>query len=120
MRTKFMKATRVYCDETGESHFEAINIKGEELNGGFISVKQNSSVVFRTIDGSKDIAWHTAPQSLYVILLEGQVQLELSDGDIRVFNMGDVLLMEDIEGKGHKSSSPDGKNRTILMVYLNK
>jgi len=113
-----MKATRVYNDDKGESHFEDVNIKGEELNGGFISDKQNSSIVFRTIDGSKDIAWHTAPQSLYVILLEGQVQLELSDGDIRIFNTGDILLMEDIEGKGHKSSSPDGKNRTILMVYL--
>lgn len=115
-----MKATRVYCDEKGESHFEAINIKGEELNGGYISDKQSSSsIVFRTIDGSQNIAWHTAPQSLYVILLEGQVQLELSDGDTRIFNKGEVLLMEDVEGKGHKSSSPDGKDRTILMIYLN-
>ncbi len=34
------------------------------------------------------------------------------------FDTGDVLLMEDTQGKGHRSGSPDGKGRSTLLIFL--
>lgn len=116
-----MKVTRVYHDEMGETHFEAINIRGEEREDGFFSERMfPSSMVFREYGNVNDFDWHNAPQRLYIVILEGKVQVEVSDGSKRIFEKGDTLLMEDTEGKGHKSSSPDGKGRSTLMIFLDK
>lgn len=116
-----MKATRVFHDENGETHFEIITIKGEESASGIFSEKlYPTSMVFRDSGDAIDVEWHNAPQSLYIFMMEGKVKVEVSDGDERIFEAGDVLLMEDTEGKGHKASSPDGKGRSALMVFMDE
>ena len=47
--------------------------------------------------------WHTAPQRQYVMFLKGETEIEVSDGEKRHFKTGDVFLVEDTTGKGHRN-----------------
>jgi len=39
----------------------------------------------------------------YWLQFTGQVEVGVSDGEIRRFGPGDVALLEDVEGKGHST-----------------
>ena len=40
---------------------------------------------------------------LYVMFLKGDSEVEVSDGEKRRFTSGDVFLVEDTTGKGHRN-----------------
>ena len=42
----------------------------------------------------------------------------MSDGESRVIGAGEVLLVEDITGKGHLSKAVDGKLRHCIFVPI--
>jgi hypothetical protein len=44
---------------------------------------------------------HHAPGRLFHILVAGSCAMQTSDGEIRHFHPGDVILVEDTTGKGH-------------------
>ena len=45
--------------------------------------------------------WHPAPCRQYYVQTTGQLEVEVSDGEIRHFHPGDVVLVEDVRGTGH-------------------
>jgi quercetin dioxygenase-like cupin family protein len=44
---------------------------------------------------------HNAPQPYVVIVLSGEGEVVVSDGESRQFRPGDLLLCNDLTGKGH-------------------
>jgi hypothetical protein len=59
--------------------------------------------------------WHHLPKRQLVILLEGELEVEIGDGTQRRFSAGDVFLCEDTTGQGHKVR---GMNRKTIVVQL--
>ena len=116
-----MIITRVYSDSKGESHFKDIQIElkfGGEI-GRLSILYQVENIIFRENEPNYDYDWHTAPQKQYIILLDGEIELEVSDGEKRIFKSGDVILVEDIEGKGHRTRSiTDKKRRSIFVTKI--
>lgn len=115
-----MKITRIFSDENGESHFEDIEIplinQGEI---GFLSEGINvKKIQFRKVSADYDYDFHHAPQKQYIVLLDGGVEIETSLGEIRQFQTGEILLVEDISGKGHKTKNLEKKERTSLFIHL--
>ena len=51
-------------------------------------------------------------------MLAGFVEIQASDGKSKTFGPGDIVLVEGITGKGHKSRSPDGKPRRSSFLPL--
>ena len=47
--------------------------------------------------------WHNAPARQLVVLLAGEAEYEASDGERRHLGAGDVMLVEDTTGKGHRA-----------------
>ena len=45
--------------------------------------------------------WHPAPCRQYYVQTTGALEVQASDGEIRHFLPGDVVLVEDVRGKGH-------------------
>ena len=115
-----MKVTRIYADEQGESHFEDIDIPLTDHGDiGRMSEQLGATgIIFRTTDGDYNYDWHNAPQRQYIIMLDGSVETTVSDGETRTFTTGDVVLVEDVTGKGHISRSPDGRPRRSIFVTL--
>lgn len=115
-----MRITRVYADAAGESHFEDIDIDLRDAGEiGRLSAKLPASgVIFRENDGDYDYDWHCAPQRQYIVLLGGHIEIQTSDGHKRQFRAGDIVLVEDIAGKGHRTRSVDGRARRSVFVTL--
>jgi len=112
--------TRLYNDEKGESHFTDIEVEiFDSGNIGKLSEKfPVNEIIFRETSGDYYYDFHNAPQRQFIILLEGEIQIETSLGEVRNFKAGEVLLVEDTEGKGHKTKSVDGKLRRSIFVTL--
>lgn len=112
--------TRIYSDGNGDSHFEEKNIPLKE-NGeiGFLSeMLPASGLIFREVLPSYDYDFHNAPQKQYIILLDGAIEIETSLGDKRIFKGGDILLMEDVEGKGHKTRNLENIRRRSVFIPI--
>jgi len=115
-----MHYTRIYSDERGESHFEDVQLplvdKGDI---GYLS--QNfpvKTIQFR--ENKPDYHWdfHTAPERQFIFLLDGEIEITTSLGESRSFKSGDIILVEDIIGKGHKSKNIEQSVRRSIFVKL--
>ena len=59
---------------------------------------------------------HNAPRRQFIVHLEGAVEVEASDGERRRFGPGDVVLVEDLEGRGHVTRwVGEGPRRTLFL-----
>lgn len=115
-----MKITKIFSDENGDSNFEDMEIplinQGEI---GFLSEDINvKKLQFRKVSADYDYDFHHAPQRQYIVLLDGGVEIETSLGETRQFQTGEVLLAEDISGKGHKTRNLEKKERTSIFIHL--
>ncbi|MEX1081034.1 MAG: hypothetical protein WD382_11700 [Halofilum sp. (in: g-proteobacteria)] len=115
-----MHVTRVYADANGESHFAEIDIP--LTDGGTIGAMSERlpahGVIFRENEPGYDFDWHCAPRRQYIVLLDGEIELTVSDGETREFAGGDVLLVEDTTGKGHRTRNIKVQRRRSLFIPL--
>lgn len=112
--------TRIYSDANGNSHFEDLTVPLKS-NGdiGFLSdTEPVKGVIFREVAASYDYDFHNAPQKQYIILLDGGVEIETSLGEKRTFKTGEILLVEDTDGKGHKTKNLEDKVRKSVFITI--
>ncbi|WP_116788254.1 hypothetical protein [Flavobacterium psychrotrophum] len=112
--------TRIYSDANGESHFEDRTVPLHDKGDiGFLSDAENvKEIIFREVSPSYDYDFHNAPQKQYIILLDGGVEIETSLGEKREFATGEILLVEDTTGKGHKTRNLEKKLRKSIFITL--
>src|SRR5687768_15281631 len=94
--------TRIYTDALGDTHFEDIEIPLIEAGniGRLSATEPVTGIIFREVDAGYDWNFHLAPQRQYNILVDGEIEIETSLGEKRIFKGGQVLLLEDTTGKG--------------------
>lgn len=114
------QVTRVYSDSKGESHFEDLEVELNDAGtiGRLSPVIPANGVVFREVEPGYDYDFHTAPQKQYIVLLDGEIEIETSLGEKRIFHGGDILLVEDINGKGHKTRNIQPLERKSIFITL--
>lgn len=112
--------TRIYTDANGDSRFEDISIPLHDGGPiGFLSDPQKAgSVIFRKVAELYDYNFHNAPARQYIALMDGGIEIETSTGEKRVFLPGDVLLVEDVTGKGHRSRNVREAVRSSIFITL--
>ncbi len=115
-----MQVTRLYTGNDGEAHFEDIEIPLSDAGDiGLLSeMEAATGIIFRETGPDYNYDWHNAPRRQYIIILEGEVDIEIGDGTIRRFGPGDILLVEDTTGRGHISRAVDNKPRKSIFVTL--
>jgi quercetin dioxygenase-like cupin family protein len=47
--------------------------------------------------------WHNAPRVWFLVVLQGASEVTTSDGQVRQFHPGSVVLLDDTAGKGHRT-----------------
>ena len=115
-----MRIHNIYVDDKGESHWRNIEVEwAEERNFSKLSKRLPATgIIFRQTSGNYDLDWHPAPRRQYIINLDGGVKITASDGESREIGPGEVILVEDIKGKGHLSQSIGGKLRHSIFVPI--
>jgi hypothetical protein len=113
-----MRIHNLYTDEKGESHFRDIEIEwAEERRGSKLSKRLPATgIIFRETLPDNSLDWHPAPRRQYIVNLEAGVKLTASDGESRIINAGEVILVEDTTGKGHLSQGIGSKVRRSLFI----
>ena len=95
-----MGTFRLFTDKDGQSKIETIDI---DTQADWTKGLAASSIQFRTWPVGQFLDWHPAPRRQFVIILQGQLEIGLSDGSKHVFGPGDARLVEDTTGKGHQT-----------------
>jgi hypothetical protein len=115
-----MRIHNLYVDDKGQSHFRDIEVEWvEKVNFSRQSRRLPATgIIFRETSPDYDLDWHPAPRRQYIINLDGGVQITAGDGEVRVINAGEVLLVEDTHGKGHLSKSVGDKLRHSIFVPI--
>lgn len=98
-----MRVTWLYSGDDGESHFADLEIPTTAADAGrwFTEFIPAHGVSFIGAPSPLLSGYHAAPRRQFVIQIAGIAEVELADGNIRVFGAGDVLLADDTEGHGH-------------------
>ncbi len=71
-----------------------------------------------TPDDLREIEPHPAPRKQFVVVLEGEIEVETTNGERRSFVPGIVGLLEDVEGRGHISRIRGDGPATFMAVPL--
>jgi hypothetical protein len=110
----------VYSDINGDTHFEDIEIPLIQAGnvGQLSDILPATGIIFREVEPSYDWNFHPAPQKQYIVLLDGEIEIETSLGEKRIFTAGEVLLVEDTTGKGHKTRNLRPEKRKSIFVTL--
>jgi hypothetical protein len=112
--------TRVYSDSNGDSIFEDISIPLQDAGeiGKLSEGLPAKALIFREVEALYDYEFHNAPQKQFLILLDGEIEIETTLGEVRQFKAGDVLLLEDTEGKGHRTKNLQPTKRKSIFITV--
>lgn len=75
---------------------------------------------FRTFNAGMEYSWHNAPQPQYIIYLEGEVEVEASGGEKRIFKKGYILFAADMTGQGHVTRTLTSGNSIVVTTMENE
>jgi hypothetical protein len=114
---------RLYSDAQGDSHFDVVTIEQRLASGAppaapfYISEDRPASKYrFYSFEPGWVGELHPAPARQFLALLSGAVEMETTDGTVRRFGPGDLVLLEDTSGKGHVTRNIGDGYATFLVV----
>ncbi len=125
INNKYVKCIRLYSDGQGESHFEDIEIELNAVDFAPPSPPLNLSsytpakqFAFLNAPVGWESDWHPAPYRQIHFYMSGEVEAEVSDGETRHLSAGDIVMVEDTSGKGHRSRTIGSSEILIATVQL--
>ncbi len=120
-----MRYTRIYTHEDGGSRFEDVEVAGETRTSPvstgaseYATPIPASAVVLRRVVRAHPDEPHVAPRRQFMVNLHGTVEVETSDGEVRRFSPGELVLVEDTTGTGHISREVGDGERLSMFVEL--
>lgn len=101
-----MSYVHVYADSAGVSHFREEYLdfapgRTEETSIHALEAKGRTTLLRLRVGAVED--WHNAPRAWFLIVLQGASEVTTSDGQVRQFGPGSLVLLDDITGKGHRT-----------------
>ena len=117
---------RLFADEDGESHFAEVDVPLEEVDFAPPADPLHVAALFPATacglvcgppdwDGSTP---HPAPRRQLFCTLHGEYEVTASDGTVRSFPAGSLLLLEDTTGPGHTTRVVGDGDVLIASVTL--
>jgi quercetin dioxygenase-like cupin family protein len=116
-----IRMTRLYTGPGGVSFLEDMDAKTvPTATGEETALMAVPGVQFARIATGTFFDWHPEPQRQYVIILKGQLELEVGGGTRKkqVFRAGDIIFAEDITGQGHTSRMIGPEDAVAIIVPL--
>ena len=110
-----MQIVRIYAGDDGESHFQDLTLDqfAEIAAGG-----GQGDIILVRIPSPTAGDYHNPPRRLCIVHLDGVAEFETSDGDKRRLEPGDVVISEDLTGRGHITRNLEQGLKVNLAVPL--
>lgn len=112
---RLVTITRLYTGDDGQSHAEVLPLDSRPELRSLMAAK---GVYFQTTPAGHFMDWHPAPRRQFVIVLSGAMDIGLPDGSTIRVGPGDVLLAEDVTGRGHTRLIPGDQPRISVTIPL--
>ncbi len=96
----------VYADGAGASHFREEHFdftRGRDAASSIHALEAKGGATLLRLKAGAFEDWHNAPRAWYLIVLQGTSEVTTSDGQVRQFGPGSVVLLDDTTGKGHQT-----------------
>lgn len=96
----------VYTDAAGASHFREEHFsfaRGRDDQSSIHVLEAKGGATLLRLKAGAFEDWHNAPQAWFLIVLQGASEVTTSDGQVRHFGPGSVVLLDDTTGKGHQT-----------------
>ena len=117
---------RLFADAQGESHFDETDVPLEPADFAPPAAPLHVAALFPATacglvcgppewDGSIP---HPAPRRQLFCTLHGEYEVTASDGTVRSFPVGSLLLLEDTTGKGHTTRVISDDAALVVSVTL--
>ena len=106
-----MQMIRMYTGDDGVTHLEDMD-STQELK------LAATEMVIRSAVTDLPSPWHTSPVRQILIIRTGNVKVEVEDGTVRQLGPGDLVLEEDLTGKGHRGIPVDNEPVILNAVVL--
>ena len=90
----------------------------EGAHGETSPTQAANGIVFRVAPPGYVLDWHCAPRRQYSISLSGTAEIEVGDGTVVRVEPGDVVLAEDLTGRGHITRVVGQEPRCYALVPL--
>lgn len=90
-----IKAYHLYTGEDGHSHFTE-GVITNDLSTAAVSAH------FKETPPHSYYDWHPAPDTQYVITLQGSLEFEMNSGEKFILRPGEILIAMDTTGTGHR------------------
>lgn len=120
-----MKYVRLHADKHGQSHFEQATLALDEADYrppaplAYVShAYKADGVQFIRLPAGWNAPSINPPSKQFLICLKGHVEMTASDGEKRTFGPGDSVLLEDVEGKGHRTRVKGGDECLAAIVPI--
>ena len=121
-----MRYVKVTSDGSGGSRFEEVEVGQAETsyteNTPPVLVSQAipaAGLAWVTLPPDvRETGWHPPPRRQFVVILEGEFELETTDGHKRRFQPGATLLMDDLDGQGHVTRVLTGGAASFMAIPL--
>lgn len=107
---------RIYTGSDGQSHFEELAITMGQP--GRSPMQAATGISFSSAEPGHFMDWHNAPRRQYIITLSGYFEISIGDGTVLRLGPGDVLLAEDVSGRGHTTRVVGNETRLSVAVPL--
>jgi len=122
VRTEYL---RLYADEAGDSRVEEVSVELRStpyappapdlyLSHPFPA----AAAAFLTFPAGWTGTWHVTPRRQLLVVLSGEIEVELADGTVRQAGPGTVGLLEDTVGSGHITRVVGAQPVRTLVVPL--
>ncbi|MCH8350415.1 MAG: hypothetical protein IIB29_09190 [Chloroflexi bacterium] len=117
---------RLYSDENGDSHFEDLEVPLVPLDFAPPTAPLNIAQFLpatQTLWVGAHVGWageepHPSPRRMIFCVVQGEWEATSSDGTVRAFPVGSVLLLEDTTGKGHSTRITSQGDALVFAVVL--
>jgi len=114
-----VKITGIFADLHGEAHFADAEIPLASATlipqlppFQFSRLSAPNGIKLFVVPAELSLSdLHTAPERQLAVSLNGTVEYETSDGEVRRFGPGDIVLVEDTAGRSHITRFAGGEQR---------
>jgi len=123
--TESLRYVRIHSDPDGASHFSDEDMPFTLMDfappapkisvSGLIGA-EGVTVISSPAGWNGD--WHPAPSRQLMFFLDGELEVQVSDGEIRRFGPGAIVLVEDTTGRGHVSKVVGAKRAFLATAFL--